>query len=289
MTHKQRIAKFLVATTMVLGLVAVVSTVQAVEPEKLFNPLEATVDPNAPVQSLAAIFINALFGIAGSIALAMYVWGGVLWLTSAGEAKKVDQGKGVIQWTTLGIIMMFAAYTLVSYLFSSFGTGSVGGATGGASGAAGTPAGQSAGTSSKLCCLNYGTNKSMTVSNPGDCAGANTQVFNGACSSQKFCGSSGTVSGSCAPTLTNCPSGYKEFPSFETCMVSNVPGAGAGGTGATSPYCCFTASGKKATALTTIQASSDEQASSKCTKLGKYKFAAGECSAKTLKDVGFSF
>jgi hypothetical protein len=228
MTHKQRIAKFLVATTMVLGLVAVVSTVQAVEPEKLFNPLEATVDPNAPVQSLAAIFINALFGIAGSIALAMYVWGGVLWLTSAGEAKKVDQGKGVIQWTTLGIIMMFAAYTLVSYLFSSFGTGAVGGATGGASGAAGTPAGQSAGTSSKLCCLNYGTNKSMTVSNPGDCAGANTQVFNGACSSQKFCGSSGTVSGSCAPTLTNCPSGYKEFPSFETCMVSNVPAAGVG-------------------------------------------------------------
>jgi hypothetical protein len=187
------------------------------------------VDPNAPVQSLAAIFINALFGIAGSIALAMYVWGGVLWLTSAGEAKKVDQGKGVIQWTTLGIIMMFAAYTLVSYLFSSFGTGSVGGTTGGV---VGTPVGQGTGTADKLCCLNYNTKKAMTVSNPGDCAGANTYTYNGQCLGQKFCGidpSSTNITLGCEPVLTSCPAGQPEFTSFENCMLNKKPAAGAGG------------------------------------------------------------
>jgi hypothetical protein len=207
----------------------VISNVHAAEPEKLFNPLEATVDPNAPVQSLAAIFINALFGIAGSIALAMYVWGGVLWLTSAGEAKKVDQGKGVIQWTTLGIIMMFAAYTLVSYLFSSFGTGSVGGTTGGV---VGTPVGQGTGTADKLCCLNYNTKKAMTVSNPGDCAGANTYTYNGQCLGQKFCGidpSSTNITLGCEPVLTSCPAGQPEFTSFENCMLNKKPAAGAGG------------------------------------------------------------
>jgi hypothetical protein len=232
MKYKQRIVKFLLATSMVLSLVAVVSTVHAAEPEKLFNPLEATVDPSAPVQSLAAIFINALFGIAGSVALAMYVWGGVLWLTSAGEAKKVDQGKGVIQWTTLGIIMMFAAYTLVSYIFSSFGTGSVGGATGGV---AGTPAGQGTGVADKLCCLNYNTNKAMTVSNPGDCSGSNTYVYNGECSKQKFCAStldknSLGPSLTCAPVLTTCPADAPNvYTSFENCMISQKPAAGAGG------------------------------------------------------------
>lgn len=229
MSYKQRFIKFLLATSMVLSLVAVISNVHAAEPEKLFNPLEATVDPNAPIQSLAAIFINALFGIAGSIALAMYVWGGMLWLTSAGEAKKVDQGKGVIQWTTLGIIMMFAAYTLVSYLFSSFGTGSVGGTTGGV---VGTPVGQGTGTADKLCCLNYNTKKAMTVSNPGDCAGANTYTYNGDCAIQKFCGPDPSFEGSeltCTPVLTNCPAGQPSFTSFSNCLTNQKPAPGAGG------------------------------------------------------------
>jgi len=210
------------------SLVAVVATVHAAEPEKLFNPLEATVDPSAPVQSLAAIFINALFGIAGSVALAMYVWGGALWLMSAGDTKMVEKGKGVIQWTTLGIIMMFAAYTLVSYIFSSFGTGAVGGTTGGA---VGTPAGQGTGTADKLCCLNYNTKKAMTVSNPGDCSGANTYVYNGQCAGQKFCGldlSKGPDMG-CMPVMTSCPAGQPEFTSFENCMINQKPAAGAGG------------------------------------------------------------
>lgn len=229
MSYKQRLIKFLLATSMVLSLVAVISTVHAAEPEKLFNPLEATVDPSAPVQSIAAIFINALFGIAGSVALAMYVWGGALWLLSAGDSKMVDKGKGVIQWTTLGIIMMFAAYTLVSYLFSSFGTGAVGGTTGGA---VGTPVGQGTGTADKLCCLNYNTKKATTVSNPGDCSGANTYVYNGQCSGQKFCGPDPAFTGpelTCVPVMTSCPAGQPEFTSFENCMINQKPGAGAGG------------------------------------------------------------
>ncbi len=230
MSYKQRAIKFLLATSMVLSLVAVISNVHAAEPEKLFNPLEATVDPSAPVQSLVAIFINALFGIAGSIALAMYVWGGALWLLSAGEEKKVTQGKNVIQWTTLGIIMMFAAYTIVSYLFSSFGTGSVGGTTGGV---VGTPVGQGTGTADKLCCLNYNTKKAMTVSNPGDCAGPNTYTYNGQCSGQKFCGPDPSMTGpalTCAPVMTSCPAGQPEFTSFENCMINTQkPAAGAGG------------------------------------------------------------
>lgn len=231
MSYKQRALKFLLATSMVLSLVTVISNVHAAEPEKLFNPLEATVDPSAPVQSLAAIFINALFGIAGSVALAMYVWGGALWLLSAGEEKKVTQGKNVIQWTTLGIIMMFAAYTIVSYLFSSFGTGAVGGTTGGA---VGTPVGQGTGTADKLCCLNYNTKKAMTVSNPGDCVGANTYTYNGQCAGQKFCGATNPeLSGTgvtCAPVMTSCGAGESEYTSFEQCLINTQkPAAGAGG------------------------------------------------------------
>lgn len=229
MSYKQRVIKFLLATSMVFSLVAMISTVHAAEPEKLFNPLEATVDPSAPVQSIAAIFINALFGIAGSVALAMYVWGGALWLMSAGDTKMVEKGKGVIQWTTLGIIMMFSAYTLVSYVFSSFGTGAVGGTTGGV---VGTPAGQGTGNADKLCCLNYNTNKATTVSNPGDCSGTNTYVYNGQCSGQKFCGPDPALTGpslTCAPVMTSCPTGQPEFTSFENCMINQKPATGAGG------------------------------------------------------------
>lgn len=140
MNYRNRFTKFLfvlsISAVMLASATVMVAPAYADNVVPLFNPLKETVDASAPIQSLAAIFINLLFGIAGSVALAMYVWGGALWLTSAGSEKQVTKGKGVFQWTTLGIIMMFAAYTLVSYIFGSFGTGAVGG---GGPGGGGTP------------------------------------------------------------------------------------------------------------------------------------------------------
>jgi len=238
MKHHLRFVTNVAALGIIFGAAALVaSTVSAAEPVQLFNPLQGTVDPNAPIQSLSALFINTLFGIAGAVALAMYVWGGALWLGSAGEEKMVTKGKAVFQWTTLGVIMMFSAYTLVSYLFGSFGTGAVGGATGGTgagagSAAAGTPG--AAAVTSEVCCVDYATSKSSTKPNSAACTGTSSKYFPGKCADLKFCGADSQAVGTfpCMGVLTSCGSGVTAYPSFENCMINQKAAAGVGASGA---------------------------------------------------------
>lgn len=235
MKHRNRITNFLLSLS--IGLTAFFSAVVMVAPAHaadgpvpLFNPLADTVDPSAPVQSLAAIFINLLFGIAGSVALAMYVWAGFLWLTSAGEEKKVSQGKGVMQWTTLGIIMMFAAYTLVSYLFSSFGTGAVGG---GPTGPGGGP----------------------PPSGGSPNAGGNTDL--------KYCAPDPKAPGPCEPIpkAGSCAGGTKSYTSFEECTISQ--GSAIGSPVVLKDFCCYsTIKGDKT--VKPVEAVSKEAAQIKC-------------------------
>ncbi len=90
---------------------------------KLYNPLLNTVSEKTPVQSIAKIIINTLFGIVGSVALAMFVWGGFLWTTSMGNSKQVEQGKQVFIWSTVGILVMFSAYVVLNFLFTNLTAG----------------------------------------------------------------------------------------------------------------------------------------------------------------------
>lgn len=250
----------------------------------LFNPLASTVDPEAPIQSLSAIFINTLFGIAGSIALAMFVWGGVLWLTSAGNEKQVAKGRGVIQWTTLGMIMMFASYTLVSYLFSSFGTGAVGGATGGAGGTGGGGTGGTGAGSSK-CCVDYSNNSAKTVSDPASCTGSQAKIFDGACEGMQFCGADPSFTGPtlpCAPvpSAVGCGS-LSAFTSFNQCIIAQVPASGPP-KAATQYYCCMNAAKTK---FTQISATDDNDAAKKCGAKSYTKYAAGECTTSLINSL----
>lgn len=68
------------------------------------------------------VFINVaqfIFGISGSVALLMFIWGGFLWLTSAGNAEKVKQGQAVITGAVVGLIIIFGAYVGVQFLITS--------------------------------------------------------------------------------------------------------------------------------------------------------------------------
>lgn len=58
--------------------------------------------------------ISAALGLSGAIALLMFVWGGIQWLISAGNADRVKAGKSTLTWAALGIVVIFTAYTLVN-------------------------------------------------------------------------------------------------------------------------------------------------------------------------------
>ena len=55
-----------------------------------------------------------LLGILGGTALLLFVWHGFSWLTSMGNAEKIEAAKKALIHTTLGIIIVLASWTLVN-------------------------------------------------------------------------------------------------------------------------------------------------------------------------------
>lgn len=97
--------------------------------DTLFNPLaNSGINMDKPVASLAAKAINLMFGISGSIALVMFVYGGFRWLISAGNSKGVEAGKQAFIWASFGLMMMFSSYIVVRYVFGNLLTNAVPGA-----------------------------------------------------------------------------------------------------------------------------------------------------------------
>ena len=62
--------------------------------------------------------INAVLGIVGSLALLMFIYGGLVWMTSSGNSEKVQKGKNILIWATLGLVVIFASYALVNFVIT---------------------------------------------------------------------------------------------------------------------------------------------------------------------------
>lgn len=68
-------------------------------------------------QELFGFIIKGVLGLVGSIALVMFIFGGFTWMTAAGNAEKIQKGKDVLIWATLGLIIIFSAYAVLNYIF----------------------------------------------------------------------------------------------------------------------------------------------------------------------------
>jgi len=90
------------------------------KPVTLINPL-GTTDPREIIGNL----IRAIISIIGSITLLMFVYGGVLWITSMGDDKKVMKGKQILVWCVAGLAIIAGAYALTNAVISGLTTGSV--------------------------------------------------------------------------------------------------------------------------------------------------------------------
>lgn len=81
----------------------------------LNNPLGTDVSP----QTFIGRIINAILGIVGSLALAMFIYGGFTWMTAAGNSEKVEKGKQILLWATIGLVVIFTSYALVRFVLLS--------------------------------------------------------------------------------------------------------------------------------------------------------------------------
>ena len=87
---------------------------------QLINPLHTT-----DIRAVIGRIIQAILGVTGATALLMFVYGGFLWLISAGETERVKKGKETMKWAVIGLAVIIGAYMIVSTLITALETGAV--------------------------------------------------------------------------------------------------------------------------------------------------------------------
>ena len=85
---------------------------------QLPNPINIK-DP----RDLLGRIIGAVLGLVGSIALVIFIWGGFLWMTSAGNPERVTKGKNAILWATFRLVLIFSSYILVKNVLTALTPG----------------------------------------------------------------------------------------------------------------------------------------------------------------------
>lgn len=64
---------------------------------------------------------NWILGITGSLALAFFIYGGVMFLISAGSPEMVTKAKQIIIGAVIGLVIVFASYTIIRFVFQAAG------------------------------------------------------------------------------------------------------------------------------------------------------------------------
>lgn len=81
----------------------------------LTNPLTGN-QTSIEIPVLIGRIIKAVLGIVGSLALVMFIYGGFMWMTSAGNSEQVQKGKNILIWAALGLAVIFSSYALVKFV-----------------------------------------------------------------------------------------------------------------------------------------------------------------------------
>ncbi len=65
--------------------------------------------------------IQVFMGFIGIIALILIIYGGFLMLTSAGNEERITEGRKIIQWAAIGILIILSSVGIVQLIGSSLG------------------------------------------------------------------------------------------------------------------------------------------------------------------------
>jgi len=76
-------------------------------------------NPITFIQENIGLIIQWALSIVGSIALLMFVLGGFIWLTSAGNPDRIKRGKQILVWSAIGLAAMLSAYAITQVILQA--------------------------------------------------------------------------------------------------------------------------------------------------------------------------
>ncbi len=146
-TRKIKSFTLMVVMTIVLGLSFLPSQALAESQEEKDKASNYGINPIAEKagltgSSLSKSTVPVLIGNIVAVALSftgvaffiLILYAGILWMTAAGNAERVDKAKTILTAASIGLVIVLSAYAITKFVFSSLGVGGGGGAGGGTAG-----------------------------------------------------------------------------------------------------------------------------------------------------------
>jgi len=75
--------------------------------------------PTKDVPTVAQTIINVMVSVVGVIAVAVIVIGGILYVTSTGDAAKAKRAQNTILYGVVGLVVAVLAYAIVNFVLKS--------------------------------------------------------------------------------------------------------------------------------------------------------------------------
>ena len=70
---------------------------------------------------LIGSIISVLLGFLGVVIVLIIIYAGFLWMTAQGDKAKVEKAKTMISQAVVGLIIIFAAYSITSFVIKNIG------------------------------------------------------------------------------------------------------------------------------------------------------------------------
>ncbi len=80
---------------------------------------------------MVALVINALLGLLGTAFVVYIILGGFRWMTSAGNAERIEGAKKTIINATIGLVIVIGSYIIVNFIISTLQGATSGSGSGG--------------------------------------------------------------------------------------------------------------------------------------------------------------
>lgn len=114
--------KLCLAALLAIGVVISLSTPMALLAQTnnsagnevgLPNPIRC-----ADATCLVSQVIRYILGTIAVIATLMFIWGGVMMLTSGGNAEQVKKAKETLVWATIGIVIILISWAVIRFVLA---------------------------------------------------------------------------------------------------------------------------------------------------------------------------
>ncbi|MCR4275036.1 MAG: pilin [Candidatus Campbellbacteria bacterium] len=93
----------------------------------VLSPLFVFAQSVGSVITSLGVWVGWLIPIIASLALLVFMWGIVKYLTSAGDADKAKEGKSIMIYGVIALFVLFSVVGLVAFIRSSLGLSPVDG------------------------------------------------------------------------------------------------------------------------------------------------------------------